>query len=80
MSLVQRGVRTGSGRRAEGTRPFQKLPKSVALPASASDPISSVAFATEEILLTLTLGTAVAAVVAPEQVSALSAASMPEEA
>ena len=32
------------------------LPKRIALPVFASDPLSSVAYATEEILLVLTLG------------------------
>jgi amino acid transporter len=52
----------------------QKLPKYVALPVFASDAISSVAYATEEILLALTLGTGVAAAVALQQVFPISAA------
>jgi amino acid transporter len=34
----------------------QQLPKRIALPVFASDPLSSVAYATQEILLILTLG------------------------
>lgn len=34
----------------------QMLPKRIALPVFASDPLSSVAYATQEILLVLTLG------------------------
>ena len=52
----------------------QKLPKYIALPVFASDNISSVAYATEEILLALTLGTAVAASLALQQVFPISAA------
>jgi amino acid transporter len=52
----------------------QKLPKYIALPVFASDNISSVAYATEEILLALTLGTGVAAALALQQVFPLSAA------
>jgi amino acid transporter len=52
----------------------QKLPKFVALPVFASDAISSVAYATEEILLALTLGTGVAASIALQHVFPISAA------
>ncbi|MCC2669023.1 MAG: conserved rane protein of unknown function, Amino acid permease-associated, partial [Armatimonadetes bacterium] len=52
----------------------QKLPKYIGLPVFASDAISSVAYATEEILLALTLGTGVAAAVALGQVVPISAA------
>src|SRR5688500_19626911 len=52
----------------------QKLPKYLGLPIFASDAISSVAYATEEILLALTLGTGVAAVLALQQVFPISAA------
>lgn len=52
----------------------QKLPKYIGLPVFASDAISSVAYATEEILLALTLGTGVAAAVALRQVFPISAA------
>lgn len=52
----------------------QKLPKYLGLPIFASDAISSVAYATEEILLALTLGTGVAAVLALHQVFPISAA------
>jgi len=52
----------------------QKLPKYIGLPVFASDNISSVAYATEEILLALTLGTGVVASVALAQVFPISAA------
>jgi len=52
----------------------QKLPKYVAVPVFASDAISSVAYATEEILLALTLGTGVVASVALAKVFPISAA------
>jgi amino acid transporter len=52
----------------------QKLPKYIALPVFASDAISSVAYATEEILFALTLGTGVAASVALRSVFPISAA------
>ena len=52
----------------------QKLPKYIGLPVFASDAISSVAYATEEILFALTLGTGVAASVALGTVVPISAA------
>src|SRR5437667_9847 len=50
-----------------------KLPKFLALPIFASDAISSVAYATEEILLALTLGTGIVASVALRSVLPISA-------
>jgi hypothetical protein len=54
---------TVAGKRALIGRPFptyrateQLLPKRIALPVFASDSLSSVAYATEEILLVLSLG------------------------
>ncbi len=52
----------------------QRLPVYIGLPVFASDAISSVAYATEEVLLALTLGTGVAASVALQQVFPISAA------
>lgn len=52
----------------------QKLPKYIGLPVFASDNISSVAYSTEEVLLSLTLGTGVAAAVALQHVVPISAA------
>lgn len=52
----------------------QRLPKYLALPVFSSDAISSVAYATEEILLALTLTSGVAASVALGNVFPISAA------
>jgi amino acid transporter len=52
----------------------QRLPKFLALPVFSSDAISSVAYATEEVLLALTLGGGVAASLALQSVFPISAA------